>query len=164
MVLNCAYKFLRNAESAEDLTQEVFIEVFESIHTFRGDAQLSTWIYRIAVTKCLNRLKSLKRKKRFAELVSLFGGEETGERLASSESIAPDRELENKERANILRWALERLPENQRVAFTLSKYDEMSYEHIAAIMNTSISSVESLIHRAKTNLKTMLEGYYRKHL
>jgi RNA polymerase sigma factor (sigma-70 family) len=73
LVFNCTYKFVRNKESAEDLTQEVFIEVFESIHSFRADSQLSTWIYRIAVTKSLNHLKSLKRKKRFAMVVSLFG-------------------------------------------------------------------------------------------
>ncbi len=62
LVLNCCFKFVRNRESAEDLTQEVFLEVFASIHAFRGDAQLSTWIYRIAVTRSLNYLKSLKRK------------------------------------------------------------------------------------------------------
>jgi RNA polymerase sigma-70 factor (ECF subfamily) len=73
LVLNCSYRFVRNRESAEDLTQEVFMEVFESIHSFRGESRLSTWIYRIAVTKSLNHLKSQKRKKRFAALVSLFG-------------------------------------------------------------------------------------------
>jgi RNA polymerase sigma factor, sigma-70 family len=72
LVLNCAYKFLRNRESAEDITQEVFIEVFESIRSFKAQSQLSTWIYRIAVTKSLNHIKSLKRKKRFAMVVSLF--------------------------------------------------------------------------------------------
>jgi len=58
LVLNCAYKFLRNRESAEDITQEVFIEVFESIRSFKEQSQLSTWIYRIAVTKSLNTAKS----------------------------------------------------------------------------------------------------------
>ena len=164
MVLNCSYKFLRNKESAEDLTQEVFLEVYESVKTFRADSKLSTWIYRIAVTKSLNHLKSMKRKKRFAVLVSIFGKDDSVKDIPLADSIAPDKELENKDRARLLAWALDKLPDNQRVAFTLSKYDEMSYEEISSIMNTSISSVESLIHRAKTNLKKKLYNYYKKHL
>jgi RNA polymerase sigma-70 factor, ECF subfamily len=162
LVLNCSFKFLRSKESAEDLTQEVFLEVFESIGSFRGNARLSTWIYRIAVTKSLNRIKHLKRKKRFAMLVSLFDHEETEERLAAPEHIGPHHQLENRERADILHQALSKLPDNQRVAFTLSKYDEMSYEEIAMIMDTTVPSVESLIHRAKTNLKKLLMHYYER--
>ena len=164
LVLNCAYKFLRNRESAEDLTQEVFIELFESINSFRAEAQLSTWIYRIAVTKSLNHIKSLKRKKRFAMVVSLFSEDKVEENIAAPENMNPDQELENQERAKILTWALDKLPENQRVAFTLSKYKEMSYEEISSMMNMSIPSVESLIHRAKTNLKKELYGYYKNHV
>jgi RNA polymerase sigma-70 factor, ECF subfamily len=164
LVLNCSYKFLRDRESAEDLTQEVFMEVFESIHSFRGHSQLSTWIYRIAVTKSLNRLKHLKRKKRFALLVSLFDREETEERFAAPEHSGPHHALENRERAEILQQALGTLPDNQRIAFTLSKYEEMSYEDIARVMNTSIPSVESLIHRAKTSLKKKLLHYYEQHV
>jgi RNA polymerase sigma-70 factor (ECF subfamily) len=163
LVLNCSYKFLRERESAEDLTQEVFMEVFESIYSFRGNAQLSTWIYRIAVTKSLNHLKHLKRKKRFALLVSLFDKDETEERFSIPEEKSPHHELENQERAEILQRALGALPDNQRIAFTLSKFEEMSYEDIAGVMNTSIPSVESLIHRAKTNLKKRLLNYYETH-
>jgi RNA polymerase sigma-70 factor, ECF subfamily len=161
LVLNCSYKFLRNQESAEDLTQEVFLEVFESIHSFRAESQLSTWIYRIAVTKSLNHLKSLKRKKRLALVVSLFSGADSEDRLAAPDTQSPERELENQERAQILNDALEKLPENQRIAFTLSKYKEMSYEEISLIMGTSISSVESLLHRAKANLQKNLYHYYK---
>lgn len=164
LVLNCAFKFLRNRESAEDLTQEVFLEVFESIHAFRGDSQLSTWIYRIAVTKSLNRLKHLQRKKRFGVVISLFGNEGLEDRLCAPEASGPAKNLENQERAKILNRALQKLPDNQRIAFTLSKVDEMSYEDISLIMNASIPSVESLIHRAKVNLKKKLSRYYRSHL
>ena len=164
LVLNCSYKFLRNRESAEDLTQEVFLEVFESINSFRADSKLSTWIYRIAVTKSLNHLKSMKRKKRFAMLLHLFGEDEIENQIAAPENMSPDKALENQDRAKILSWALEKLPENQKIAFTLSKYNEMSYEEISNILNTTVSSVESLIHRAKTNLKKKLYNYYKKHL
>lgn len=163
LVLNCAYRFLRNKESAEDITQEVFIEVFESIDSFRADSQLSTWIYRIAVTKSLNQLRSLKRKKRFAVVISFFGEEPVEERLSAPETTNPDKELENQERGQILNWALEKLSDNQRIAFTLSKVEGMSYEEIASILHVSIPSVESLIHRAKENLRKKLYGYYTSH-
>jgi RNA polymerase sigma-70 factor (ECF subfamily) len=164
LVLNCSFKFLRNKETAEDLTQEVFLEVFESIHSFRGESRLSTWIYRIAVTKSLNHIKRLQRKKRFALLVSFFEPGESEERFAAPDHMSPSHELENRDRAKVLAWALGTLPDNQRIAFTLSKYEELSYEEIALIMSTSISSVESLIHRAKASLKKRLFNYYKKHL
>jgi RNA polymerase sigma-70 factor, ECF subfamily len=164
MVLNCSYKFLRNRESAEDITQEVFLQIFESINSFRADSKLSTWIYRITVTKSLNHLKSLKRKKRFAILISLFGEDEVEQRIPAPGNMSPIKDLENQDRARVLNMALEKLPENQRIAFTLSKNNEMSYEEISSVLNTSISSVESLIYRAKTNLKKILFSYYKKHL
>jgi RNA polymerase sigma-70 factor (ECF subfamily) len=159
LVLNCAFKFLRDDRAAEDLTQEVFVEVFESIRTFREEAQLSTWIYRIAVTKSLNVLKSQKRKKRFAAMVSLFAGPEPAHNVPG-----PDELLENSERASLLTRALQRLPENQRVAFTLSKVEGFSYAEVARTMGISVPSVESLIHRARMNLRKRLSAYYRQHL
>ena len=164
MVLNCSYKFLRNREAAEDITQEVFLQVFESVGRFRGDSKLSTWIYRIAITKCLNQLKRQKRKKRFANLINLFGEDKLEERIPAPRESGPEKELENQERARVLGTALEKLPDNQRIAFTLSKYQEMSYQEISLILNTSVSSVESLIHRAKQNLRKWLYDYYKKQL
>ncbi len=163
MVLNCSFKFLRNVESAEDITQEVFLEVFKSVSSFRQDAKLSTWIYRITVTKSINHLKSQERKKRFAFLSSLFGQDAPEEKIEAGADADPGKILENVDRARVLKWAIEKLPENQKIAFTLSKQDEMSYQEIAEILNTSVSSVESLIHRAKNNLKKRLFNYYKKN-
>ena len=164
LVLNSCYKFVYNRETAEDLTQDVFIEVYRSINTFRADSKLSTWIYRISISKSLDYLKGQKRKKRFAILKSLFGEDEVEERISAPESVGPDKVLENEDRVKVLAWALNKLPESQRIAFTLSKYDEMSYQEISEILGVSISSVESLIHRAKLNLKKKLYSYYQKHL
>ena len=86
------------------------------------------------------------------------------EQIPGPENSNPIKQLENEDRLKILSLALDKLPENQRVAFTLSKYKEMSYEEISLMMNVSISSVESLIHRAKTNLKKELYGYYQKQM
>lgn len=163
-VLNSCYKFVYNRETAEDLTQDVFIEVYRSINTFRADSKLSTWIYRISITKSLDYLKGQKRKKRFAILKSLFGEDEVEEKISAPDNNSPDKILENNDRLKVLSWALSKLPENQRIAFTLSKSDDVSYKEISEVLGVSVSSVESLIHRAKQNLKKKLYNYYKKHL
>ena len=164
MVLNCCFRFVSSKETAEDLTQEVFIEVHRSIRSFRSESKFSTWLYRIAVTKSLDYTKSQKRKKRFGFLTSLAPGDESEAASVSSDLPDPQHMLENEERKNVLLWAVGSLPENQRIAFTLSKYDELNYAEIAEILQTTISSVESLIFRAKSNLKKKLHRYYEQHL
>ena len=161
MVINCAYKFVRDEHSAQDLAQEVFITVFEQIGSFKKQSQLSTWIYRITISKSLNHLKALKRKKRFAMLKRFFGEDKIEDSIKASRSEEPDSKLEQSDRVNLLLRAVEKLPENQRIAFTLCKYDEMKHEEIAQILNVSVSAVESLIHRAKNNLKKILFEYYK---
>lgn len=164
IVLNTCNKFVNNREDAEDLTQEVFMEVYRSISGFRGDSKLSTWIYRIAVTKSLDFLRKKKRKKRFGIMKNVFSGESLQEELKTPEDSNPAKQVEKQDRLRILNEALDSLPENQRVAFTLSKYDELSYMEIAEILKTTIPAVESLIHRAKNNLKKRLSDYYKKRL
>lgn len=161
MVYICAFKFLRNEELAKDVTQEVFIEVFRSAASFRKSSKLSTWLYRIAITKSLNSIKYHKRKKRFAAVYRLFGKEEIELQLPAPSVAQPEQINEQQERKAILHTALNSLNESQRVAFTLSKIEGMSYAEIAGIMGTGVGAVESLIHRAKTNLKKKLETYYK---
>lgn len=163
-ILNCCFRFVRQREAAEDLTQDVFIEVYRSIHMFRSESKFSTWLTRIAITKSLDYVKSLKRKKRFGFLKSIFSTDESEERFLSSDIHNPHQILENEERKHLLTWAIESLPDNQKIAFTLSKYDERSYKEIAEILRTSIPAVESLIVRAKSHLKKKLHTYYKKHL
>ncbi len=158
-VYNTCLGFLRNEEEADDLSQEVFIEIYRSISRFRGEAKLNTWIYRIAVTKSLEFIRSRKRQKRFAVIKSLFNSDDEST-LDIPENIHPGVLLENKERAGILFRAIDNLPENQKIAFTLNKIEGMSYEEISEIMGKSISSVESLLHRARLNLQEQLRNYY----
>ena len=164
LVLNSCYRFVLNRETAEDLTQEVFIEVYRSINMFRGESKISTWIYRIAISKSLDYLKSKKRKKRFVVLKSLTDSETSRnkfEQIPDNNNLGPQMIIENEDRIKILAAAVDKLPENQKIAFTLSKYDEMSYQEIAEVLDLTISSVESLIHRAKVNLKKKLYKYYK---
>lgn len=159
-VFNTCMGFLRNQEDAEDIAQEVFIEVYESIGKFRADSKLATWIYRISVTKSLELIRKRKRKKRMAFFQALLGDSETANRVPDPVGH-PGVLLENQEKATILFQAIDQLPDNQRVAFTLHKVEGLPYQEIAAVLEVSLSSVESLMHRAKKNLQKKLYQYYQ---
>ena len=162
-VRNTCFRFVKNPEDADDVAQEVFIQVYESLAHFREEAELSTWIYRIAINKSLDFLRKKKRKKRFAQLTSLFGfNEEKGE-IVFPANGNPQQDLEEKERKQVLDFALEQLPTNQKTVITLSKYEGFRNKEIAEIMELSLSAVEALMHRAKKNLHKLLYDYYKKH-
>jgi|688.fasta_scaffold439093_2 RNA polymerase sigma-70 factor (ECF subfamily) len=157
MVYNTVLGLLQNPEDAEDVTQEVFIKVFESVSEFKGESAFSTWLYRIAVTSALEFLRRKKRKKRFAFLTNLFG--EDGEPLHDPpDFIHPGVALDRRENAKALFKAVRELPENQKTAFVLHKMEGLSYQDVAQVMDTSVSAVESLLHRAKLNLRKTLEN------
>ena len=161
MVYNTALSIVQNAEDAEDITQEVFIQVYQSVQSFKGESKFSTWLYRITISKSLDHERRRKRKKRFAFIRSL-----TATQNESSVHVAdfhhPGVLLDRKENAAIIFKAIGALPTNQRIAFTLHKVEGLSYQEISEVMETSISSVESLIHRARNNLKKILGDYYSK--
>ena len=160
MVFNTALGIVQNAEDAEDIAQEVFVQVYQSVSSFKGDSKFSTWVYRITVTKSLDHERRKKRKKRFAFVKSIFG-EESQVVIHPPDFHHPGIALDKKEDAAALFKAIRLLPENQRIAFTLHKVEGLSYQEVSEVMKTTVSSVESLIHRAKNNLKKKLEEYYR---
>ena len=161
--LDKLFKDLNSSERAKQYFLSRGIN-HESINYFRAESKLSTWIYRITVTKAINQVKLINRKKQYAALVSFFADDSVMQKAQASENHNPEFEIERQDKAEILNSALAKLPENQRVAFTLSKVSELSYSEIAEIMNTSVSAIESLIHRAKTRLREKLYQYYTKHL
>ncbi|MEO6723489.1 MAG: RNA polymerase sigma factor [Ferruginibacter sp.] len=163
MVYNTAIGIVQSHQDADDITQEVFVQVYLSIHSFKGESKFSTWLYRITVSKALDHERKKKRKKRFGFMQSLFGGQQE-EAFHPVEFDHPGIQLEKKESAHDLFKALKQLPEKQRVAFTLHKLEGQSYQEIAAIMNTSLYAVESMMGRARTNLKKILKIYYEKKL
>lgn len=161
-VFNTAISFVQNHEDAEDLTQEVFIEVYRSLSQFKEQSALSTWIYRITVNKSLDHLRKKNRHKRFGFLSSLFY-EDSGEVMHDKPHFDhPGILLENKEKARHLFTAMETLPENQKTAFILFNIEDLSQKQIAEIMDTSPKAVESLIGRAKQNLRSKLEVLYKQ--
>ena len=144
-VRNTCFRYVNNVEDADDIAQEVFIQVYESMNHFREESQISTWVYRIAVNKSLDFLRSKKRKKRFGQLTSLFRSTEEGEEIIEIPSYGtPEQELEDKERKEVLNWALSKLPDNQKTAIILSKYEGFSNKEITEIMKTSLSCCRSL--------------------
>ncbi len=156
-VFNTSLGLLQHHTEAEDIAQEVFIQVFRSIQNFKGDSLLSTWVYRITVTKSLDHLRSKKRKKRFGFLSTLFGDNNLPV-YEPEDFNHPGVLQENKEDAAILFKMIDQLPENQRTAFVLNKLEELSYREIADILNTTESAVDSLLQRAKQNLRKRLNN------
>jgi RNA polymerase sigma-70 factor (ECF subfamily) len=162
-VVNTCFGLLHSIEDAEDVAQDVFIEVFRSVHKFRGDSRLSSWLYRIAVNRSLNFIRDNKKRSR----IQSFDQEVKSQKFELNQQFPgntdnPEEDFENRQRALILHEALNSLPQNQRVALTLSKYEDLGNKEIGEIMNRSVSSVESLIHRAKKNLQKKLYYCYKK--
>ncbi len=159
-VFNISLNIVQHIEDAEDITQEVFVEVHRSMHLFKEQSSAYTWIYRITVNKSLDFLRAKKTKKRFAFITQLFNPE-SGEQLHEvSHFDHPGIELEKKERAQILYKAIEDLAENQKTAFILSQIEQFPQKEIAEIMKVSEKAVESLIQRAKANLRQELGKLY----
>ena len=163
MVVNTCFGIVHHHADAEDLAQEVFLEVFRNAAGFRGEAHLSTWLYRIATNRSLNFVRNNQRRRFFQSLEEAFsGGKNRAREITEEHADQPDQEMTNRQRAEMIHHAIDKLPEKQRIAFVLNKYEDLSYQQIAEVMETSLSSVESLIHRAKKHLQEQLYECYRK--
>jgi RNA polymerase sigma factor (sigma-70 family) len=162
LVYNTALGIVQNPLDAEDVAQEVFVELYESIGGFKGQSKLSTWLYRITVSKSMDHLRRKKRKKRFAFVQSLFGA---NDELVHdpADFVHPGVSLDNKEKATELFKAIDELPAKQKIAFTLNRVEGLNYQEISEIMKMTVSSVESLLHRAKKNLRVKLESFYNEN-
>jgi len=154
-VIHICLSFVNIPHDAEDIAQEVFIEIYKSIHNYRGEASLSTWLYRLSVNKSLDFIRQKKRQKRGNGLVVSYEKTDLENLQVSSKQLPSDR-MEEEERNRILYKAIAQLPERQRVAILLSKIDELAQQEVADIMKTTVSSVESLLVRAKKKLKELL--------
>jgi RNA polymerase sigma factor (sigma-70 family) len=160
-VFNTALSYMRTREDAEEITQDVFVEVFRAIEAFKGDANITTWLYRITVNKSLDFLKQKKRQKRFAFFTSLFD-RSTGEVLHHpTDFFHPGVALENQENAAMLFKAIDKLPDKQKTAYILTRVEGLSNTEAASVMVVSVGAVESLLQRATENLKKQLAGFYK---
>ncbi len=159
-VFNTCFGFVGNYADADDVAQEVFVEVFHSIKSFNQESSVSTWIYRISVNKSLDFLRKAKRKKRWSSLVRISTDSKDIQDFGAAHHQTPLVSMEQQERVAVLNLALSKLPTSQKTAFTLKNYEDLSYNEISEVMEITVSSVESLIHRAKKNLQKLLYNYY----
>jgi RNA polymerase sigma-70 factor (ECF subfamily) len=156
-IYRLAMGVLHNEQDAADLTQEVFIEIFRSVKKFRKESGVSTWVYRIAMNKSINHLRDHKKHRQSfsiddEKIIDLYGQEDS----ASSR-------MHRKEVRKALRAGIKKLPEKQRKVFLLSRYQELTYKQIAEVTGYSLSSIESLLHRAKLNMQKFLNNFYKKN-
>jgi len=157
-VFNIAFRMLGNRAEAEDISQDIFITVFKRIHTFRGDSSLSTWLYRVAVNHCKNRIKYLARRheqqtREYDETRSMKQDETKN---LSGAVHRPDEIVEAMETERLIQETLETLEEDHRTILVLREIECMSYAEIGEIMKLEEGTVKSKLHRARTAfMKTM---------
>ena len=151
-VLNIAWRYCADRALADDLAQEIFVKVWRARGSYQPSARFSTWLYRIAVNRCLNEIRS---RPKGAPLPV----EETLEEPAGAR---PDDDLDRAEVRDAVRRAVDDLPANQRMAVILSRFHELPYDQIAEAMSVSLEAVKSLLFRARENLKGALEKLIRR--
>ena len=149
---------LQNSDEAEDTAQETFIQVFKSISGFKEDSSLATWIYKIAVRKALEKLRKQKYRQKLSSIGFWWSASE--EKSIDAAYLNPGIIAEDKEKATFIYKAIKELPSNQRITFTLIRIQGMKHDEVSEIMQLSIKAIESLLSRAKENLKTKLKHYY----
>ena len=164
-VINVSYRLLGNREDAEDVAQETFLKVYLSAKSYEPKAELFTYLYTIATRLALNRLRKKKRLRWFS-LDQLQENKEdgSGQEFPADPADQPDVSLEQAEREAMVRRALDALPEAQKIAVILSRYEGLSYKQIAEVMGLSVSAVESKLHRAKQTLRKKLSSYFEEAL
>jgi RNA polymerase sigma-70 factor (ECF subfamily) len=145
-----ALRMVRDHDDALDITQEVFIRAFEKIDSFRGDAQVYTWFYRIAVNLSLNH----KRKSRLRSFFSLSDREE----MIEDGARTPDESMEQCENRQLIERAVETLPEKQRAVFVLRYFQELPYEEISAILNTTQGGLKANYHHAVRKIERYVKA------
>src|SRR6188472_1175941 len=157
MVYQLSLNLLNDHNEALDLSQEVFLRVFRTIHTFRGHSSLRTWIYRIVVNQARNRQRWWRRRRR-SDQVSLDEHLQQYGDLESKTDVLPDRLLASKETASRIWQALDRLPFDQRTALILREVDGLRYEEIAFSLGVAVGTVKSRLTRARQALRAELLG------
>ncbi|MCG8582066.1 MAG: RNA polymerase sigma factor [Bacteroidales bacterium] len=154
-VIHICLSYVGNPVDAEDVAQEVFIEMYRSINNFRNESSISTWLYRLAINKSLDYIRQSKRLKRGSGKVSAMEKSEIEKLNITNKQLASD-SLEEEERKKLLYQSIDQLPKRQKEALLLSQIKELKQQEVADIMDTSVSSVESLLVRAKRKLRELL--------
>jgi RNA polymerase sigma-70 factor, ECF subfamily len=156
-VLNLVFRIVGDRGRASDLTQEVFLKTWTAAAAYEPTAKFTTWIYRVTTNVCLNDMKRARRQRWLSFFGFGMGDTNPLEETVADRSPSPEALLLGKERSRQIADALQSLPENQRTALILKRYDGLSYQEIAGILGCSVSAVESLLVRAKKNLREKMK-------
>ena len=156
MVYQLSLNLLGDHNEALDLSQEVFLRVFRTIHSFRGQSALRTWIYRIVVNQARNRQRWWRRRHRSQQISLDAHLKDFGDFPERTDGASPDRMLGRKELAERIRTALEHLPFDQRTAIVLREIDGLSYEEIGFSLGVAVGTVKSRLARAREALRAQL--------
>lgn len=163
-VLNTVYRFSGNRARAEELTQDVFVRVYKARETYQRKAKFETWLYRIVFNLCANAADYQKRRRATSLDQSEDGSEPAAARLRDPTSEEPLATLERDELRERVRDAIGRLPEQQRAALVLNRYQAMQHREIAEALGMTGEAVKSLLFRARENLRQMLEPYLQEEV
>jgi RNA polymerase sigma-70 factor, ECF subfamily len=150
-ILNFIYRFIGNRAQADDLAQEVFLRIWKAAQTYEPKAKFTTWAYRITTNLCLNELKSPGRRCNQFRSSESKGG--TDSEYVDENALSAEDLLLARERRRQISDCLQTLPENQRMALILKRYEDLSYQEISQIIGCSVAAVESLLVRAKKNFQ-----------
>jgi len=156
-IINFIYRSISDYHRAEDLSQETFLRVFANANRYEPKGKFKSWLYRIAYNLCKNEIRDRKRHG-LSSLDDLMTDEDgkINHAVLTDRSRMPDKLFEKKEQDNLIRHAIDQLPENQRLAIIMVTYQNLRYDEIAHTLGCSVSAVKSLIHRARQNLKGLL--------
>jgi RNA polymerase sigma-70 factor (ECF subfamily) len=160
-VLNLVYRMIGDPTEAEDLAQNVFVQVFKSADRYRVSAKFSTWLFTIARNLCLNEIRRRKRHPADSLDAPTLNDEEPRQ-YQDQKTAAPGENLAESELISKIEEAVHDLPENQRTALLLFRDRELAYEDISEVIGCSLSATKSLIHRARETLKARLKPYLKK--
>jgi RNA polymerase sigma-70 factor (ECF subfamily) len=154
---NLAYRLTNNYDDANDIVQEAFIRVYNSIHSFRGDANFSTWLYRVITNVYLDQRKKEKNRPHTSLEEYIELDDSTVSRQVQDTNPLPDEMLEDKERKDMIESAIRQLPDYQRAMVVLYHVQGCSYEEIGQIMGMPLGTVKSRLNRARLALKDKLQ-------
>ncbi len=161
-VFNIAYRYLGNINDAEDVAQETFVKIYRAKNSYKPQAKFTTWLYTICKNTCFNVLRQKE-----PTLISIDQpvdpeDDAVSPQIPDKAGLSPAEEALCHEQAAIVKAAIDTLPENQKMVVILYRYDGLSYEEIAEIMDWSVQAIKSLLHRAKLNLKEKLKDYLKE--
>jgi len=154
-VVNYVYRFTNDRANSEDLAQEVFLRVYRSVKRYKPQAKFSTWLYKIATNLCITEVKSRNKE----QSVSLDEMQEKAGELGDSKSEGPSDLTLRREIGTAIFEALKSLPERERVAIILCKYEDLPYEEVAEVIGCTIGAVKAYVHRGRMKLIEKLKTY-----